>query len=453
MAYVRKKGNQLAIVHGERDEAGAVQQRTLFTIYSKAEALAAVGDQASLFRHVLESDSPNIKFNWSTIEREIRSNLDHLPELVAYKPHRVEGQFREALVGFTRELLLADPQTLVSSARLLQAQRRELEYVRKLIDWRLRLSDQKENEWNQDNPFHWRATMARKEVPGDAWEALETLFNAGDHDGAEALAKLLVEAWDNFAIGHSYLGRVKMERRDFQGAVADFQKAMAAGRTLFPKRIKKSDYWSDHDTRPYIRAMCYLAQAYNRLGEYEKALCLCDRLEKECGQELIATAERIQPYLNGRQWDKARAAASSVHGIYPGETFALAFATFELGDMAGAAVYMLHAVIRFPRAARMLCGEKRRTDPKGYDEVNDHNTGGRLVRDLETYLEEHRRAVAFLEALVGRPDVAALMEEARQVREQASANRGKDRTWFDRRTEMEGLPFARAKAAEFGLSG
>jgi tetratricopeptide (TPR) repeat protein len=451
MAYVRKKGNQLAIVHGERDEAGAVQQRTLFTIYSKAEALAAVGDQTSLFRHILESDNPNIKFNWSTIERDIKADLGHLPDLVAYKPHRVEGQFREALVGFARELLLADPQTLISSARLLQGQRRELEYVKKLIDWRLSLTDQKENEWNRDNPFFWRATMARKGVPSDAWEELEELFNSGNHDGAEALAKLLVEAWDNFAIGHNYLGLVKMERRDFQGAVADFQKAMEVGRTLFPKRIKKADYWSDHETRPYIRSMCYLAQAYNRLGEYRKALDLCDRLERECGQDITGTTERIPLYLNSRQWDLAKRAASTVHGIYPEETFALAFATFELGDRKAAAAYMLHAVIRFPRAARMLCGEKRRTAPKGYEEVNDHNTGVGLLRDLETYLKEHRKAVGFLKEFMGRPEVVALVEEAKQVREKASANRTEDRTWYDRRAEMEGLPFAQAKAIELGL--
>ena len=44
MAYVRQRGSQLAIVHVERDkETGKVQQRILFTIYSKAEALKIIG--------------------------------------------------------------------------------------------------------------------------------------------------------------------------------------------------------------------------------------------------------------------------------------------------------------------------------------------------------------------------------------------------------------------------
>ena len=44
MAYVRRRGNQLAIVHGEREPGtGKVQQRILFTIYSKEEAREILG--------------------------------------------------------------------------------------------------------------------------------------------------------------------------------------------------------------------------------------------------------------------------------------------------------------------------------------------------------------------------------------------------------------------------
>src|SRR5688572_3841516 len=44
MAYVRKRGRQLALVHGARDPAtGKVEQQIIFTIYSKAEALEVLG--------------------------------------------------------------------------------------------------------------------------------------------------------------------------------------------------------------------------------------------------------------------------------------------------------------------------------------------------------------------------------------------------------------------------
>lgn len=48
MAYVRARGDQLTIVQGEREpETGKVEQRILFTLYSKAEALEALdrGDE------------------------------------------------------------------------------------------------------------------------------------------------------------------------------------------------------------------------------------------------------------------------------------------------------------------------------------------------------------------------------------------------------------------------
>ena len=68
MAYVRARGNQLAIVHGEREpETGKVEQRILFTLYSKAEALEALGCRGEAtserFRYLLERGHPDVKFN------------------------------------------------------------------------------------------------------------------------------------------------------------------------------------------------------------------------------------------------------------------------------------------------------------------------------------------------------------------------------------------------------
>ena len=64
MAYLRRRGNQLAIVHGEREPGtGKVQQQILFTLYSKAEAREALGrgqepQGAERFRRLLEREYP-----------------------------------------------------------------------------------------------------------------------------------------------------------------------------------------------------------------------------------------------------------------------------------------------------------------------------------------------------------------------------------------------------------
>src|SRR5436309_1217699 len=55
MAYVRRRGNQLAIVHGFRDpETREVRQEILLTLYSKAEARAALGEDPGNNAHLLE---------------------------------------------------------------------------------------------------------------------------------------------------------------------------------------------------------------------------------------------------------------------------------------------------------------------------------------------------------------------------------------------------------------
>jgi tetratricopeptide (TPR) repeat protein len=452
VAYVRRKGNQLAVVHGVRDsETQQVEQRTLFTLYSKAEALAAVGDRAHHFRQILESDNPGVRFDWKKIDREIRSELSHLPDLYTFKQERAEGGFRTAIVEFARELLLHDPQHLISSARLIQAHRHELAYLRELIEWRLELCDQQESEWNQDNPFYWRAASHRREVPPEAWEKLEVLFDRGQHDEAEALARLLIECWPNFATGINYLGMLAMERERWETALGHFDEAIRVGRTLFAKRIPKDSYWSDHDTRPYIRAIIFKAHALSRLERYEEALQLCDRLEEECGQDIYAALERVPILLNSGRWDAAIAAAKYVHNLYPDQNFALAFAYFEDGNSDEAVVHFMSAAIEKPRAARMLLRVGRCRDPKGPEEIDDHNTGVSLSRDLAPFLRRWRpQAKTFFKRILASKEMRALIERFDEARQGWRTETSADRTWYDRMMEMRTVPFARAEAAKMG---
>ena len=176
MAYVRTKGNQLAVVHGVRDpETRKVEQKTLFTIYSKAEALAAVGSSSHYFQDILEEQNPGVRFDWNKVAGGIRDNLHHLPDLYSYKKARLQDGFRTALVGFSRELMLADPQSLSSSARLLQDNRHELEYLRDLIEWRLKLCSEEPDDFNKDNPVYWGAMSRRREVGPEEHERLDAL--------------------------------------------------------------------------------------------------------------------------------------------------------------------------------------------------------------------------------------------------------------------------------------
>jgi tetratricopeptide (TPR) repeat protein len=452
--YVRRKGNQLAIVHGVRDpETRSVEQRTLFCLYSKGEALAAIGDERHHFRLMLEQDNPGLRFDWPKIEAAIRDNLEHLPDLYTYKKARVEDCFRAGLVGFAKELIATDPQTLMSSARVLQANRRELAYLRDLIDWRLRLCDQTDNEWNRDNPFYWRTASSQREAPPDAWEELSTLYERGEYEDAEALARLLTECWPNFARGFNYLGLIAMERDELEAAIEHFDEAARVGRTLFPRRIAKARYWSDHDTRPYIRALIYKAQALNRKGAYAEALILCERLEKECGQDLAAALERVPIYLNRGLWQLAIASAKHVHAIYPVQNFPLAFGYFEAGDRDEAVVHLLSAAITFPRAARLLTGVRQKGEICTGEEARDHEEGVDLVRDLGPYLTgAGRKARRFFKSVVMSAKVVNLIEEAQEATRRWRGDKSEDRKWYLRMNEMQGIDFARRQARNLRLA-
>jgi len=446
MAYVRAKGNQVAIVHGERDpETKQVQQRVLFTLYSKAEALAAVGENAHWFQGILRDENPGIRFDWRAIEDGIRESMAVLPDLYAYKKDRGEGQFRESLVAFARELLVADPHDLLTSARLIQDHQHELEWLRKLIDWRLKLREQEKHDFNQDNPFYWKTMMHRREVPPDAWEELSELYVRGEHDKAKALAGLLTEAWPNFAEGYSYLGLVARDRGELRDALAHFERALEVGRTLFPKRIRKDSYWSDHDTRPYIRALCYIAGTHNRLGDQGKALEFADRLEKECAQDITAADVRIPILLNAGLWEPAARAARYVHRLYPSVNLPLALALYETGDRRRAHVHFLSGAIQFPRAAYLLTG-LRAQKPTTREEAEDYDHGQDFVLDLGQYLDAHRRTRRYFADLLKLPPVNDLIEEYVQVRKRWHEERSDDRTWFDRMHEMQSDEFAEAQA-------
>ena len=199
MAYVRRRGKQVLIVHGERDrEAGKVEQRVLFTIYSKAEAreaLAQLGRPGGgSFGQLLEEAHPDVRLDRARARKGIQELLGALPDECDTKEERVRSRFRESLASFARQLMLADPQHLLTSARLIQEHRLELEWLADLIRWRVELCDQKETEWNRDDPFHWRFHIRSREVPPDVEEMAAGLWERRELDRAEAVFRQIGRA-------------------------------------------------------------------------------------------------------------------------------------------------------------------------------------------------------------------------------------------------------------------
>lgn len=452
MAYVRRRGNQIAIVHGEREPgSGKVQQLILFTLYSKKEALEAIGrgeaGGGERFESLLRAGYPEATFNWKRIRQAVAKNLPVLPDHYEYGPERLIRNFRSNLCAFARQLILADPQELISAARLIQDQHRTLEYVADLIQWRLQLRKQEETKWNAGDQFYWRYALRGGSVPMQAEEHAADYFERGDYDMAEAVFELLIECFDGYAEGHNYLGLIALERRRFDEAIAHFEKTIELGRPLFPKRISKKWYWTDHRTRPYMRGLRNLALSFDYAGRYEDALSLCARLEEECDDHEMTGWLRGAIYLNTGRWLEAVNAVRHMSSLDLECAIIKAFGLHEIRRAEEALISFLHVALNCPRTVQMLTGTGGSPGPRNFDERQDHNMSVSLLRALHGYLaRQSRSSKRFFRSVVRDPRVMQLQIDARDALSPRNDGRsGTHSKASARASQMRTIEFAREK--------
>jgi tetratricopeptide (TPR) repeat protein len=454
MAYVRVRGNQLAIVHGVREPGtGKVQQQILFTIYSKPEALAIADSGVSgpgyRFRAFWKQKYPDIKLDWKTVGRAIAEHASVLPDHYGYGPERLRGQFREDLCRFARQLMLTDPQDLSTSAQVIQEHRFELEYIANLITWRVKLRDREQSKWTTDDEFCWRYALRGwgHDVPPEIEEEAVGFYDRGDHERAAPIFQLLVDCFDRYADGHNYLGLIALARSDFSTAISRFEKTVELGRKLFPARIGKKRYWADHDTRPYMRGLRNLTLALVEAGRFDEALRICDRLEHECGDIESASWHRATIGLNTRDWKPASEGEAFME-LDAARGFLIAFAEYERGRIDRVVPAFVHAALQFPRAARMLADKTMAMcEPRSYDDSQDHNTGVSLWRAIHAYRrKQSRRAKQFFRTLARDPQLTRVLDEVIELRLARSNERGREA--FDKLRHIQSSELARALAIQ-----
>lgn len=457
MAYVRRHGNQLAIVTGSRNtETKKVEQRVLFTLYSKPEARQALGHSDAIpgarFESLLEHEYPDVRFPWKKIRAAIAKEIDHLPDEYRYRDERLVGAFRENLLAFTRSLAFADPQNLHAVGGLIRDNKLALKYVRDLIDWRITCSRElEENQRTKDTPYFWRFALQRRSVvPPEIEEHAAGLWEKRDLEGAEGAFQLLLDAFPGYVEGWNYLGLIAFERGELELAAERFQKTIELGQKLFSAKLRKSSYWKDHATRPYMRGLRNLSLTFLRLERYEEATRLVDTLDAVCGDDITVSSRRAAIALNTGAWAKAAEQAGRLTQLLPSEAFVEGFARLELGDVARAREVFLYAALNQPRASRLLVGLPAAPPAKSLVEAEDHNAGVDLLRSQRPYLAKHRRSVAFLKALIRDERVASLLRRVEEVQVAWFGNPKADRALFDELGRMQSRAFATERAATLG---
>lgn len=452
MAYVRKRGSQLAIVHGTRNpETGTVEQEILFTIYSKPEALEILGRSKTgvnhRFRAWLEEEWPGLRIDWKKIREGIEADIERLPESHDYQTTRSREEFEPALREFARQLIVTDPRRLVSSWRLIREHRIELEFVRDLIDAHLEIPAPKPEhaEWMEDNPFHWRHVMSRNAVPAETDEFIEQILESGDLDRAERLYTLLTEMFDSYADGHNCLGLIAFERGNFSRAAEHFREAVEVGKRLLPKRVAKDSWWTDLSTRPYMRGLRSLALAFTCDGRYDEALQVCATLD-ECEDDLTTASFRASIHLSRCEWSAALDSALFIRRIQTLDSLIAAFAAFELGDAQTARTSFLHAVMNFPSAVGEVLGKRVESSSRSDSPAE----GAHLAHTVRGFLNSQSRASKRFFSKLWR-ESEPLREEQLDAASRWEATRTSgtpDRGAFDLLTEMKTVEFAEATWGE-----
>ena len=453
MPFVRAHGNQIAIVHGERDKtSGKVQQRSLFTFYSKAEVAAAVGDRkaedATYFERLLETANPQLSFDWIELKKEIRKHSESLPEIYPLRKIRSEDNFESALLEFTRQIAIIDPLRFAAGRETMSKYREDLAVLQDLIAMRLAdldVYDEKmQSPFKLDDNFCWRYEIQSHSMPLDLEEYASEVYRNRDYGEAKSLYRLLTRVFPDFAEGYNKLGLVALTENEPKEAVKFFRNAAKYGRTLFPRRMHKAHYWLDYSTRPYMRGLMNLALALNASGEFEESLQVCDQLEKECGEsgKETAFAHRSAAYLNLQRWQEAADSALEISQSAPSEGFCAAYALFELGRLNDAMTWYLYAALSNPHTAWML-NDQKKPKPVTHREIEDHNGGIELYRLLPRFFESRsKESTKFFKKLIANEVVKSLLLEAVECQRKHFDGKGNSSKNLARWNELMTFGFA-----------
>ncbi len=229
MPYVRARGDQVLIVHGVRRPAGgAVEQKILYTFYSRSETDDFL--RGPRIPDQIRAAHPNLRFDWKALRSRVRALAEKLPE-GEDSAKRVGTSFRDEIVALAGTLASVDPEIYKDARTLISDSAPDLRALRALIDGLL----------SADSTRPARAPglgrLGRATQPSLlASELVEELAGEDDTAASDELLGLLVRAFPDWAYGHARLGDHAGARRAGEASVAHYTRAAEILRGRRPHR-------------------------------------------------------------------------------------------------------------------------------------------------------------------------------------------------------------------------
>lgn len=404
MAYVREQGNQLAIVHGYRvPKENTVQQKVLFKFHSQAEVLQATGkgktDESRYFKHLLSEKYPQIKFDWKKIDAALLDGMNSLPDIAEYRQQRLMNDITRAFDKFVFELGRLDPMHNFQVRSMLNEMCYDFLFLQNLIDHKMGYPLSKESPYNKDNQFFWRHSLQGKNLPEDTVCIAENHFNNGEYELAEKFFLILTRVYPDYAEGFNYLGLIQFNQNQFEEAIHFFEKAAEVGKTLFPSKFPKNEYWNHLETRPYMRGLRNSALAALRLQDFEKAETAIEILDKECGDWYPVCQGRAIIALNRGNWELAELAALEISTLDDLFHLIAAFAQFEQNKIQKAFKHFIHAALKNPVGFHGIQQKKLRLSKSSRLSLN-YKQYVEKADEISTYIKNRSKQADFFIAQI-----------------------------------------------------
>lgn len=380
MPFVRRRGNQIAILQGFRDaETQKVKQHLLHSIRTRAEADAIVARDPEAeglfgeFRRLMECSYPSLQFDWERIRAEIGELRAELPESTATPAPG--DRLSRATVEFVRALVEEVPDEGCLA---------RLEVVSDLLRWAV---DEREPD-----PFGWRAAFGAVTAPG----ALEVYSVAmrlrGEDAAAEQALRLMNDCYPDAPQSYLSLGELCIQQGQTTRAMEYLEQARRVTLGRLPPGLPRGQYLATHRARPWIEATTALAECHASRGDYDAALVLCDEARGH-GEDRTAGV-RAAIHLCREEWDEARCAAIDALQLDDRWSLVVALACAEGDEPIEALAWFTYSLLHEQRCDR-------------------------LRRLIAPYLHEHAETLERLEAYEMRPEIAEARQRAARLVEQA----------------------------------